>query len=426
MFLCALSPALSSWASTQGGDVDLGFNPAISESVSAVAVQSDDKVLIGGSFTNVNGAARTNVARLKPDGSLDTAFQNGLAGANNTVRCIVVQSDGKVLIGGAFTAVNGAARNGIARLNPDGSLDSNFVSSASSVLSLASQADGKVVVGGGWNSSTGTVRYALSARLNTNGSPDANFQTQVAGSCAVPWACTTPSVNSVAVQADGKVLVGGLFTAVNGATRYAIVRLNPDGTLDSSFTALNWQDNFGNNGAANSIVLQPDGKIFVGGIFNYLNATARGSVARLNSGGTVDTSFLNGLAGANGNVNAVALQPDGKVLVGGVFSSVNEMTRNGIARLNSDGSLDTGVQNGMSGISGGFISYVQSVAVQSDGKVLIAGGFTSVNGVARNGFARLYGAAPPVFLGNAGVVSNEFGFDITGESNQVVIVEAST
>jgi len=420
---CALT--LTSRATPSGGDVDLDFNPTVNGSVVSFAVQPDDKVLIGGVFTNVNGVARTNIARLNADGSLDTSFQDGLPGVSGTVRSIVAQADGKVLIGGAFTNVNGVARTNIARLHADGSLDTNFQSSASAVLCIAPQSDGGVVIGGGWNAATGTVYYALLARLNTNGIRDASLQCSVAANCPSIWSCVQPSVNSVAAQADGKVLVGGLFTIVNGATRSAIVRLNADGSLDYSFTALNWQQEFGGLGSVNSIAIQPDGRILVGGIFNYLNATARGNVARLNTNGTVDTNFLNGFDGADGNVNAVALQSDGKVLLGGVFSTVNGVARGGIARLNSDGSLDTRFQNGMSGVSGGFISYVQSVAVQSDGKVLIAGGFTSVNGVARNGFARLHGSTP-FFLSGCGVVSNQFGFDITGASNDVVVVEAST
>src|ERR1043166_7653885 len=372
-----LAQACSARAALSGGDVDLVFNPAISGSVTALAAQPDEKVLIGGGFTSVNGIARTNIARLNADGSLDGSFQNGFSGANNIVRAIVVQPDGKVL------------------------------------------------VGGGWNASTGTVNYALCARLNTNGTVDTNLHCTVSGSCAVPWSCTQPSVNSVAVQPDGKVLIGGLFTAVNGSTRYAIVRLNSDGSLDNSFTALNWQDNFGNNGSVNSVAVQPDGKMLVGGIFNYLNATARGDIARLNASGTVDTNFLNGLSGADGNVNAVTLQSDGRVLIGGLFSSVNGAGRHGIARLNSDGSLDASFQNGMAGVSGGFISYVQAIAVQSDGKVLIAGGFTTVNGVARNGFARLYGSTPRPSLRNFGVVAHQYGFDVVGESNQAFVVEAS-
>ena len=354
------------------GGVDSTFQNGLAgtdDAISSVVLQPDGRVLIGGGFTNVNGAARNRVARLNTDGSLDSSFQDGMAGPNGAVFSMMLQPDGKLLIGGAFTTVNAVACTNIARLNTGGSLDTNFVPAAvASVYSIALQPDGKLVVGGAYYSFTNGNYRALLARLNANGSLDTNFQCQVTGSCTVPWACTQPYVYSVAVQPDGKVLVAGLFTAINGATRYGVARLNSDGSLDNTFTALNWQDTVGNKGTVNSIAIQSDGKILVGGIFNYLNATPRNGIARLNADGTVDTSFLNGLSGANGNVYSVALQSDGNVLIGGIFSSVN--------------------------------------------------------GVSRNNIARLYGAAP-FFLSNVGVVSNQFAFDVTGGSNSVVIVEAS-
>ena len=418
--------ASRSRAATSGGDVDLNFNRTIAGSVVSFAVQPDDKVLIGGAFNSINGVPRTNLARLNVDGSLDASFQSGLAGANGIVRSIVIQGDGKLLIGGSFTSVNDTARTNVARLNADGSLDTNFFSAASSVQTMAPQLDGNVMLGGGWSSSAGTTRYALCARLNSNGAPDGSFQSQFAGSCAVPWSCVTPSVNAVAAQADGKVVVGGMFTSVNGVTRYAIARLNANGSSDPSFTSLIWQDVFGNNGSLNALILQPDGRILVGGIFNYISFDTRANIARLNTNGTVDATFLNGLDGVAGNVNALALQRDGKVLVGGIFSAVNGVARHGIARLNGDGTLDTRFQNGMSGVSGAFISGINAVAVQSDGKVLIAGSFTNVNGVVRNGFARLYGDTPPPLLNHPDIVSHHLQFDVIGESNGIAIVEAST
>lgn len=339
LLLAFFALVLTGRAATSGGDVDLNFNPAIAGSVVSFAVQSDDKLLVVGVFNSINGVPRTNIARLNVDGSLDASFQNGLAGANGIVRSIVVLGDGKLLVGGSFTSVNNAARTNVARLNPDGSLDTNFLSVASAIQTMAPEPDGSVMLGGGWSSSAGTTRYALCARLNSNGTPDGGFQSQFAGSCAVPWSCVTPSVNSVAAQADGKVLVGGMFTSVNGVTRYAVSRLNANGSSDPSFTSLIWQDTFGNNGSLNALVLQPDGRILVGGIFNYVSFDTRANIARLNTNGTVDATFMNGLDGVAGNVNALALERDGKVLVGGIFSAVNGVSRHGIARL-----CDSGVQ----------------------------------------------------------------------------------
>lgn len=351
------------------GSVDNGFQngmTGVDNSVGAVAAQSDGKVLIGGGFSTVNGVTRANLARLNSDGSLDNGFESGMTGPSGAVFSMALQPDGKLLIGGSFNAVNGVACTNVARLNTDGSLDTNFVPAAvSSVYCMALQSDGKVVVGGAYYSIVGGVYRALLARLNANGSLDTNFQCQVTGTCTVPWACTEPYVYSVAVQPDGKVLVAGLFTAINTITRYGIARVNADGSLDGTFAALNWQG----SGSLYSITVQPDGKILAGGIFNSVDAVSRNGIVRLNANGTVDTSFLNGLSGANGNFYSVALQSDGKVLLGGIFNSVD--------------------------------------------------------GVARNNIARLYGEAP-FFLSNVGIVSNQFAFDVTAGSNQTIVVEAST
>ena len=136
--------------SPMAGDLDFGFftNTTVNGIVYSVAVQSDGKVLIGGEFTTVNGTTRGRVARLNSDGSTDHSFANGLAGANSNVLSVAVQSDGKVLIGGDFTNVNGTTRGRIAQLNSDGSTDHTFgnglAGANGSVLSVAVQRDGKV------------------------------------------------------------------------------------------------------------------------------------------------------------------------------------------------------------------------------------------------------------------------------------------
>src|SRR5262245_39924014 len=160
-------------------------------------------------------------------------------------------------------------------------------------------------------------------------------------------------VNSVAVQSDGKVLIAGGFTTVNGVSRISIARLNPNGTLDRGFQ--NGSTSAGANGPVNSVVVQSDGKTLIGGTFDTVNGVGRTNIARLNADGTVDSSFLNGLFGVSRSVGfsssvlSVAVQSDGEVLIGGGFFEVNGMSRDGVARLNADGALDTAFQNGLSG-----------------------------------------------------------------------------
>ena len=174
--------------------------------------------------------SRNHIARLNADGSLDGTFLNGLAGANSFVRALAVQPDGRVLIGGEFTTVNGASRNRIARLNVDGSLDTTFLNGLagadSLVRSLAVQPDGRVLIGGSFATVNGVSRNRT-ARLNADGSLDATFLIGVAGVDSL--------VCSLALQDDGRVLIAGNFTTVNEVSRNRIARLNASGSLDTSF-----------------------------------------------------------------------------------------------------------------------------------------------------------------------------------------------
>ena len=144
-----------------------------------------------------------------------------------------------------------------------------------------------------------------------------------------------------------------------------------------------------------AVAIQADGKVLIGGEFTTVSGTSRNAIARLNGDGTLDTGFDPG-AGANDWVKDVAVQPDGKVLIGGDFTTVNGTGRNRIARLNGDGTLDTGFDPGA-----GANYWVSAVAIQADGKVLIGGGFDTVDGTARKRIARLNGATPPVFASAA-------------------------
>jgi len=370
-------------ASPVGGDVDFSFNPGASfeGEVRSVAVQANGKVLLSGLFSSIGGVARAGLARLNPDGRLDHSFMNGLAGVNGQVEVVLPQPDGQVLIGGSFQSVNGEPRNGIARLNPDGSVDESFQHGLSGVgfdwvSCLALQPDGKVLIGGYFYLVNGIGRNGI-ARLNADGSLDESFQEGMSG---VDYG----SVESLVLEPDGKVLIGGQFFTVNGMARNGVARLNADGSLDESF-----QDGMSglDYGYVQSLVLQPDGKVVIGGQFLTVNGTVRNGIARLNADGSLDESFQDGMIGVDyGYIYSLALEADGKVVIGGYFSSVNGTARNGIARLNADGSLDESFQDGMSGVDYGYVS---SLALEADGKVVIGGSFYSVNGQLQNGYARL-------------------------------------
>jgi uncharacterized delta-60 repeat protein len=178
-------------------------------------------------------------------------------------------------------------------------------------------------------------------------------------------------VFAVAVQADGKILVGGVFTSVGGQTRNNIARVNPDGSLDASFDP---NANF----FVEALAVQVDGKILVGGLFTSIGGQTRNGIARLDPDGSLDASFD---PNANSSVLAVAVQADGKVLIGGAFFSIGGQTRNHIARLNPDGSPDSFDPNAN--------AIVHAIAVQPDGKILVGGAFQFIGGQPRNRIARL-------------------------------------
>ena len=230
-------------------------------------------------------------------------------------------------------------------------------------LSLAVQADGKILVGGTFTNLAGNTRNYI-GQLHADGTLDTTFNPGAGGGYG--------AVSSLALQADGKILVGGNFTTLAGQTRSYIGRLNSGGTLDTTF-------NPGASDYVSSLAVQADGKILVGGGFTTLGGQPRNRIGRLNSDGTLDTTFN---PGASGSVYSLAVQADGKILVGGYFTTLAGQPRNRIGRLNSDGTLDTTFNPGAN-------SDVRSLALQADGKILVGGWFTTLGGQTRNYIGRL-------------------------------------
>ena len=356
-------------------DFNIGSG-ASGDQIKTVALQADGKILLGGAFNRYNGMLSNRIARLLPNGSIDATFNIGI-GADNSIGRLAVQSDGKIIIGGGFTSYNGTAINRIARLNTDGSLDSTFnvgsgIGGASRwVEPINIQADGKILVAGYFSSYNGTAMSNL-ARLNTDGSLDATFNIGTG---------TNDAIYAVATQQDGKILIGGNFTSYNGASVWRLARLNTDGSLDATFN----MSSSGPNGAIYAITELPDGKILIGGGFSSYKGTPITGLTRLNSDGSLDTTFN---SGTGAYLVTFALQPDGKIIVGGNFTSYNGTPRNRIARVNSDGSLDTTFNVG-TGINGTTGPNVWSVAAQTDGKLLLGGQFTSYNTIGRNRIVRI-------------------------------------
>lgn len=416
------------------GKLDTSFGPTgtgLDARFATLAVQSDGKVVMGGSFTAYDGTSRPYVARLNSDGSLDPGFATIGTGLNGAVFSLFLQTDGKVVISGSFTAYNGTSRPYVARLNADGSLDPSFApigAGLNGAIYAASPSNDKVVVGGAFTSYDGTSQPYI-ARLQSDGSLDTSFAPVGAG--------LNGSVSAFTVQSDGKLMVAGSFTSYNGASRGRAARLNSDGSLDPAFAPTGTGFDFF---PPVSTWVQSDGKAVFGGTYTY-NGTFRNCIARLDASGALDTGFapayFDGYGGAP-IARGMAGASDDKVVLVGEFWSYGGTSRTGVLRFNADGSLDTGFGPGAVGldsaimdlaaqgdgtlVASGYFSHhrgvtrryiarfqsdgsldtrfaptgtgfnlypIYRVAVHNDGKVLAMGNFTAYNGTARAGFARL-------------------------------------
>ncbi|WP_166648050.1 T9SS type A sorting domain-containing protein [Hymenobacter sp. UV11] len=341
-----------------------GFNGAVTSTV----IQADGKIVVGGSFTAYNGVARNRIARLNLDGSLDASFAPTSTGLSAAVNALTIQSDGKIVVGGSFTTYNGVARNRIARLNLDGSLDASFSPTgtglSAAVNALAIQSDGKIVVGGSFTTYNGVASRHV-ARLGPDGSLDTSF--------ALTGMGLDNAVYAVVIQSDGKVVIGGNFTTYDTTYRDGIARLLGTGALDTGFTPPN--DNGQGHSTVQSLAIQADGKILVGG--NLAFASGNSSVlVRLSTAGIADFGFNSGITDLN--VGVLAIGVDGADVYAGVWgpASPSQIIRvfNGVR----DASFAPSLNNS-----------VNALAVQSDGKIVAGGSFTTYNSTTRNYIARL-------------------------------------
>jgi len=274
-------------------------------------------ILLGGDFTSVGGTARSYLARIVTSGWLETNWVP--ASINNSLRAIIVQPDGKILIAGRFTQVGGQTRNRLARLNADGSLDTTFVpvsGANNSIRGMALQSDGRILIGGQFTTYDGVTRSNI-ARVMPNGTLDTTFN---------PGAGADRQVRSIAVQDDGKILIGGDFENYNGAVRSCVARLFANGALDPDFDTGPSTNDF-----VRTVVPAPGGKVWIGGSFDFRGGAARSYLALVNSNGLADPL----VADASFEVDTFLVQPDGQTLVAGDFSSIIGFATPRIARLDT-------------------------------------------------------------------------------------------
>ena len=328
---------------------------------------------VGGGNLDAAFAANTGSG----SGSVDFIDKDGFTiSPSGNVESIVAQVDGKVLVGGSFNRWNGKPVGHVVRLNADGTVDEAFGTAIGSgaddeVSSIAVLADGEIILGGDFEMWNGR-RAGNFVRLNANGTHDTAFTANIGAGPPEDWAS---GLTVAAVQADRKILVGGSFKKWNGRPAGNVVRLNANGTQDKEFTK---KSGTGANDDTNFFAVQGDGKIVLGGRFNQWNSKPVGYVVRLNADGTLDDGFAaNAGTGAGDVIDSGGVQADGRILLGGQFPAWNGSPVGRVVRLNADGTQDTAFTTN----SGTGADYgVESTAVQGDGGVLLGGSFSTWNG----------------------------------------------
>lgn len=372
------------------GALDLSFQPVSLQAdlyagFLSMALQADGKILVGGHFDGLNGQDRPGIARLNSDGSLDATF-NPPTTTNSFVSCIVVQGDGKILVNTGMPR-EGVIDSFITRLNYDGTVDTDFDPPTISCKQFALAPDGKIYLAG-WFTLTLTEppskRLNFLARLNSNGELDATFAPSIGG-----FGTSEDGEVRVALQPDGQVVLAGIFSAEG---RTALARFHDSGALDLTFHRGDTTAYF-----CNVLALQPDGKILHGhtkSLAGSMGFDTYAAVRRFNSDGSLDTTFAVN-RDAPGYVNAIALQPDGKILAVGGFYTPGRYWRQNLIRFNPDGTRDDSLVFGEGYFSDTTSGNFQSVIVQPNGRILVAGTFDypAVNGVARPNIVRLQGDA---------------------------------
>lgn len=372
-----------------GGDVqrDFAIGDGANARVSAVLIQNDGptnstrKILLAGQFTQFDHVPRTHVARLGDNGALDLSYADGLV-IDGDVNAAVLTENGRMVVGGTFANVDGARMNRLARLNSIGRRDTSFdigsgangtvLALAETFIQVGTNTLSRIVVGGEFFTFSGQVRNRI-ALLTDTGAVDSQFN---------PGAGPDGRVTAVAAQRDGKIVIAGDFSNVGSFVRPRLARLNLDGTADTTFNP-----GAGLNGPVRAVAIQADDKVLVAGEFTRAGGQPRVRIARFNPDGTLDATFDPG-TGADASVYALGLQADGNIVIAGDFLSVNGITRPRIARLLPSGAVDLNINFGT-----GADKLIAALAIQYDRKIVIGGDFTMVNGFPQNRVARLFGGS---------------------------------
>jgi len=333
--------------------------------------QPDGRALVVSTGSSINGSPNYELFRLNADGTFAGGLPTVITGSNSStvVSCALVDAQGRIYLGGQFTTVNGVARNRVARLLADGTVDPTWDPGAgpnSTVTSMALTADGKLVIGGSFNQVAGNARQFL-ARLTTTGTLDTSFIVGT-GLNNVPAA--------LAVQSDGRLIVGGPFTTYNGVTATRLIRLDANGGFDATFAPAP-------NGTVNFVRIAADGRFLVGGSFGQIGGVSRLGLAWFDANGAV----LPALASVTSGYTAALLLGDGSLIA---------TASNAVYRFRADGTADT-LFNNANGYRGGFFrGYASNTAssrlaplIANGNQVLVVGDIGRIGGAANSPSANL-------------------------------------
>lgn len=394
--------ASSSSTTTVTHGVDSNGNPTTTTTVTTTTTDENGNTTTSSTSTTTLDSQTTQTST-----SIDTDQALGMA----------LQADGKmILVGAVQIDVYGNYDFGVTRLNADGSLDTTFGTNGKKIIAfdlggldsnghlsmdqdvatcVAIQADGKIVVGGyAQRDGTGNFDFAV-VRLNTDGSLDTSFSSDGKAVIAFDYGGGGDDrATGIAIQSDGKiVLVGYTQKAALGDNDIALARLKTDGSLDTSFTGDGRKFiGFNNNGTGDdrgaAITIQPDGAIVVVG---YAQASGTGNddfaIARVKSNGSLDKSFSSdgkktiafNLGGTgNDRATSVALQSDGMIVIAGSASSTQGDGDFAVARIKKNGSMDKtfsgdGKKTVPFNLGASLEDQATGVAIQSDGTIVLSG-----------------------------------------------------
>ena len=346
------------------GSTDATFinGECISGSALSISSAPDGKMVLSGDFAGFNNRSESYIVRLNEDGANDISFTLGNGtGADEDITATIADEDGSILIIGRFKHYNGVARNGFAKITADGLLDETFnpdIAVNEQVYTATPGLNGKVYVESFFEVSGGIATSLR--RLNADGTIDTSFNT---GLGIVSRYNLSPIPLVLKMQPDGKLLAAGYIISYNGVPTGQVIRLNTDGSLDTTFNmgivSVHDERNI------RFIKLLPqDGKIYIVG--ESSNGAVQNTVTRLNSNGTPDNLFTPITSVSLRYIDAFAVQPNGKILIGGI--QIEDAVTNRFLRFNSDGTPDIVFFDNLN-------NYVQLLCPQQDGKIVITGMF---------------------------------------------------